>query len=343
MRRTVGQRVLRALAREMTEEANTRAKMQGARHMNMNQKHGFTLVELLVVITIMGILISLLLPAVQSAREAARRTQCSNNLKQLGLACLTHEQTYGFFPSGGWWEPARQWASDPDLGVGDTQPGSWLFSVLPYMEQQALHDLGAGLSAAQKRPLFAQREQTPIAAMTCPSRRRPGTRPIYAGRTWANCDQFTVGAKGDYAANAGDNSTPEWGGDFTGICFIRSKVRAAEITDGLSSTYLVGEKSLCSDYYETGQSGGDDDTMYMGQNVDTLRVTNPGQPSAPTVLGPDRAGYDGVWDFGSAHAAGFQMALCDSSVRSISYSIDLQVHRWLGNRRDGNVIGASMY
>ena len=112
--------------------------------------HGFTLVELLVVITIIGILIALLLPAVQSAREAARRTQCSNNLKQLALACLVHESTHGFFPTGGW---GWHWVGDPDMGFDLKQPGGWIYNILPYIEQGALHDLGLEVTdtATKKR------------------------------------------------------------------------------------------------------------------------------------------------------------------------------------------------
>ena len=103
---------------------------------------GFTLVELLVVITIIGILIALLLPAVQSAREAARRAQCRNNLKQIALACLNHEHVHGFFPTNGW---GTLWRGDPDRGFSIKQMGSWIYNALPYLEQPAIHDLGKGL------------------------------------------------------------------------------------------------------------------------------------------------------------------------------------------------------
>src|SRR5580704_2621702 len=137
---------------------------------------GFTLVELLVVITIIGILVSLLLPAVQSAREQARLTQCKNNIKQLAMGCQTHVSTYQYFPGGGW---GWGWIGDPTHGSGNTQPGGWIYNILPYIDQQNVHDLqlgqtGAGLAAAAGRML-----STPLAVLSCADRRTLQTYPTW--------------------------------------------------------------------------------------------------------------------------------------------------------------------
>ena len=164
------------------------------------RKHlGFTLVELLVVIAIMGILIAFLLPAVRAAREAARR-QCQNNMKQIGLAGQTHLNLYKYFPSGGW---GYRWWGDPDRGYGANQPGGWAYSILPFLEEKAIHDL-AGLTAAKNILKLVTRLRS-MPRVTFPSRRgRTVTEvqdDIYNGPPGARYT-FKV-SRSDYAGNAG--------------------------------------------------------------------------------------------------------------------------------------------
>jgi prepilin-type N-terminal cleavage/methylation domain-containing protein/prepilin-type processing-associated H-X9-DG protein len=183
-------------------------------------RRGFTLVELLVVIAIIGILVALLLPAVQAAREAARRTQCVNHLKQLSLGCMNCESTHKHFPSGGW---GTDWSGDADRGAGEEQPGSWLYSILPFIEEQALHDmpkdgqgsmLPTGPSVKQMDGAKAMIFLTGPVFFYCPSRRPPDVYLIESHHvTFAKnvspipvsaSLSFNVGSN-DYAANAGDD------------------------------------------------------------------------------------------------------------------------------------------
>ena len=143
----------------------------------MSQRHkrrAFTLVELLVVIAIIGILVALLLPAVQAAREAARRNQCVNNLKQLALGCMNHHSTIGHFPTGGW---GWFWVGDADRGFGADQPGGWVFNILPYIEENTLHDLAGDGSfdtmSTQQHINTREVVLSPVTMISCPSR-RPG-------------------------------------------------------------------------------------------------------------------------------------------------------------------------
>ena len=305
--------------------------------------HGFTLVELLVVITIIGILISLLLPAVQAAREAARRLQCSNNLKQMALGCLQHESAHGWLPTNGW---GCYWFGDPDLGFGKEQPGGWTYNILPYIELGAIHDLTAGKSDTEKKASWTIAIQTPVILDCCPSRRPPTvgplnpywqTHPLWLGN--ANYSPDMRLAYEDYAINGGSFQTWPFVSDpapGNGVSYGCSMVTMAHITDGASNTYLIGEKYVVTDAYYNGDEGTSDMSPYAGHDPNNCRwgATAPYQ---------DRSGLYAITSFGSAHPGSLNMAFCDGSVQSISYMIDPAIQVLLSNRKDKQPIDGGKF
>ena len=334
-----------------------------------SRDRGMTLVELLVVIAIIVLLMALLLPAVQSVRETARRTRCSNNVKQLTLAGVAHLEAQGFLPSGGW---GWWWVGDADRGFGWSQPGGWVYSSLPYLEQMAVFNLpgdgNANSITDQQRQGAVQMVRTPLPTINCPSRRkgRRFPKPVdgtYIGRNAGRnpSDDNTV-ARSCYAANGGHtgnaglidvpgpaegvslDSPQPFGGNTTayregsfaelsGLVYGCSEIRPDDVADGFSTTYLLGERYIDGNHYETGATGSDNETWVTGTNNDMIR-------SGGWAPKQDVAGWNngGALIFGGPHAASFSMGLADGAVRWIRYDIDPTVHRSLSHRSDGAVI-----
>jgi prepilin-type N-terminal cleavage/methylation domain-containing protein len=325
---------------------------------------GFTLVEMLVVIAIIGILIGLLLPAIQSARESGRRLQCINNLKQISLAMLNHENATKRLPTGGW---GQMWVGDPDLGNNERQPGGWVYNTLPFLEQGILHNMGTSLTGTQKLDMAAKMIAVPLPELVCPTRRVPELLPYHSKlspQTY-NASAVKSAARTDYAASRGVFSPDVDAGDgprfnddpnykwvdptlVNGICFVRSAIRVSEITDGLSNSYMVGEKYICSLDYTSGDDPGDNGSFCQGDSFDLARSVGnieykDGKPQPVEYVPPikDMRTYTDPLAFGSAHPATWQASLCDGSVHSISYDIDPELHYRLGVRNDGELVDKS--
>jgi prepilin-type N-terminal cleavage/methylation domain-containing protein len=326
--------------------------------MSRRSHRGFTLVELLVVIAIIGILIALLLPAIQKAREAARRLQCGNNLKQIGQACLNHVDTLKFFPTGGW---GWQWAGDADRGYGPRQPGGWGYNILPFLELKQLHDMNAGGNASG----WVAAAETPIGVYICPTRRKVMAYPFVNPTTFLNyggsrrpeklgaCDYAGNGGAifsgipdGPGSLKEGDNmDSGTWaqrpGGyaSTNGIIVVAYNTKLVDIRDGASHTYLLGERYIGTDSYLNGLSYANDQGWDMGYDYDTIRWTyynrqDTEQNNAYYAPARDRPGSENGLNFGSAHPYIFEMVFCDGSVHTIKYDVDRDIHRRLGNRKD---------
>jgi prepilin-type N-terminal cleavage/methylation domain-containing protein/prepilin-type processing-associated H-X9-DG protein len=341
-----------------------------------NRSAGFTLVELLVVIAIIGILVAMLLPAIQAARETARRAQCLNQLKQWALGCLQHHDTFGTFPSSGW---AWQVTGDPDMGFGREQPGSWLYHVLPFVEEGDLHKLGADGNATnittQQRAGAGTRDQTAITILYCPSRRAAQAYAVNTTVTnpcnnntvsqrWDNSNAVPAVNRSDYAGNVGPTT-----GGINGPS-AESQLGGGPAAPGNGATTMPNLAGFAWPAILAKYQG----IIHMGSMVKMRQITKGTsktylcgekylQPEA-YEMGIEYTDVESAWrgndddnlrtarlaplqdqvglwacsnkTFGSAHPGGFHMAWCDGSVSSIDYAIDLTVHR-VNSSRSGDI------
>jgi prepilin-type N-terminal cleavage/methylation domain-containing protein len=272
------------------------------------RQSGFTLVELLVVIAIIGILIALLLPAIQAAREAARRTQCTNHLKQMGVAVQNYYDVQKHLPGAGY---SVGWAPHPDRGLGPNQPGGPFYVLLPFLENMYLYGLGKGVGAANtSSPILLngnkKRLETPVSVFYCPTRRTCKNYPIDDNHAFVRtpnlCARLDVGCRADYCFNAGECYGASYNASggaspylydtkkLNGIIWTRSAYKWKDITDGTSKTYLIVEKYVGLDYIEMGNSWGDDEGPFVSDDSDIIRFAafsmNASSPGDPIALGP---------------------------------------------------------
>lgn len=300
----------------------------------MARRSGFTLVELLVVIAIIGILIALLLPAVQAAREAGRRTQCANNLYNLGIAFQGHVQAHGVFPTAG--GPDWTWHMTYKNGlpvVGSEQHGGWGFQILPYIEATNVWLGGGPNTSDQDRSQMAI--STTHALLFCPSRRQPEAvvAADWRSNPWQINKSFP-NAKLDYAAGSHSTSSQQLHGVGV-VTKYPVATKPAAVHDGLSNTLLLAEKRV-----NLGCLGrlmvNDNEGYTCGWNHDTMRHTT--RQPMPDFRNGENCQDAGNDVFGSSHPGGVQAVLCDSSVRFLNYDIELETFKRLGDKKDNKPV-----
>jgi len=301
------------------------------------RRSGFTLVELLVVIAIIGVLVALLLPAVQSAREAARRIQCANNLKQMGLGLHNYHDTYNFLPCGA--------AGTSDDGYG------WGTAILPYIEQANLYEkLNSSVKIGTNKPIgtyFSANNkpipggETKLKAFRCPSSSLPTVCPatftIPGGAPMPPTIPAMVGYGTSDYKGAGGSCYADNDGALGKLAEI-PWTRFAEITDGLSNMLLAGESA----YVSVSSNKFDDWPMWIAAPGTDESIRFNGRTSAPINCGCTPTtmikalGDDCAFSF---HPVGAQFVLCDGSVRLINPNIGLTTWCNLNSRNDGNPLG----
>ena len=313
-------------------------------------RQGFTLVELLVVIAIIGVLIALLLPAVQKVRESAKQVECKNNLKQIGTAFLNHLSEHGYFPPGGKTTGGPNFDQAGVPAFGKNQKGGWGYVILPYLEAGNTYRGGGAPTASECSKTVVK---TPNKVFFCPSRRNPMVIDYHGGISPSGflTDMGLSGsaviqtALCDYAGSNDNNDDSHlsngivqmtWG-QTNGVDNWNNRVRHFDVTTGLSNALVVGDKRL--NLARLGQEEQDDNQGYsVGFDQDTLRQTNKKPEWDYTMSG----GYSdsGHQEFGSSHFNGFNAVFADGSVHVISYNITVAVLIQLGDIKNGAPIPA---
>jgi prepilin-type N-terminal cleavage/methylation domain-containing protein len=293
---------------------------RGVTSVRVRAIRGFTLIELLVVIAIIAILMGLLLPAVQQAREAARRTQCRNNLMQIGIALHNYEMAFEMLP------PGVVDVAGPIRNLETGYQMGWQVQVLPVMEQSMLFsmiDFSQGAYAVANTPVRTSR----IAAFRCPSDPAPplvAAGGVIGGSSYAGCFSGTEKAIDS---------------DGDGCLFLNSSVRYREIRDGASNTLLVGEKQIVAEAGEFGWISGNRSTLRntgtaINGSWDIVKPVAGGKP--PAVVIPSDTATSG---FSSHHTGGVQFVVADGSVRFVSQNINALIYSHLGSRADLQIVG----
>jgi prepilin-type N-terminal cleavage/methylation domain-containing protein len=309
-----------------------------------HRRSAFTLIELLVVIAIIAILIALLVPAVQKVREAAARTQCTNNLKQMGLACHAHHDALKAFPSGGT-GPSTVGGRTFVGGVPATyatQGWGWCYQILPYIDQTPLWSMPSGTDATII--------ETPVPFLYCPSRgRQTVVQNIAVSDYNGNGGSYGTWTSLTAPANSLDGvfvPAPTSAGG--------NKVNMEAITDGTSNTLLIGEKWLYFQWYSDRTSGGgscidnegwcngwDNDSIGFSGTLTsvytTANVYNATQDVVVPVPDTTLAWSCGL-NFGSAHVGSFGSLMCDGTVRFVAYSVNPTTWHNLCARNDNQTI-----